>query len=154
MLDSDLARLYDVPTKALNQATNRDPDRFPKDFVFQLSGEEWDVLRSQNVTSRSWGGRRYPPHAFTGQGVARLSSVLKSKRDALVNVEIMRAFVRLRQVLASHDELKRKLEQLEGKYDVQFKVVFDAIRRNCVSTTRRPSTFAAAYVVACSIITP
>jgi hypothetical protein len=128
MLDSDLAQLYEVPTKALNQAVNRDPDRFPKDFVFQLRSEEWDVLRSQFVTSRSWGGRRYPPYAFTEQGVAMLSSVLKSKRAALVNVEIMRTFVRLRQVLASHQELKQKLEQLERKYDVQFKVVFDAIR--------------------------
>jgi hypothetical protein len=128
MLDSDLAELYEVPTSALNQAVNRDPDRFPKDFVFPLGRQEREILRSQTVISRSWGGRRFAPYAFTEQGVAMLSSVLKSKRAALVNVEIMRAFVRLRQVLASHRELKQKLVQLERKYDVQFKVVFDAIR--------------------------
>ena len=128
MLDEDLAELYEVPTKALTQAFRRNLDHFPDDFAFQLTREEWTFLRSQTVTSRSWGGRRYPPYAFTEQGVSMLSSVLKSKRAVLVNIEIMRTFVRLCQVLASHEELARQLAALESKYDAQFKVVFDAIR--------------------------
>jgi len=127
MLDSDLAELYGVTTKALLQAVKRNPERFPADFMFQLSETEFLNLRSQFVTS-SWGGRRYAPYAFTEQGVAMLSSVLRSKRAIQANVQIMRAFVRLRQILASHRDLARKLETLEKKYDSQFKVVFDAIR--------------------------
>jgi len=127
MLDSDLAEMYGVATKVLVQAVKRNGDRFPEDFMFQLSSEEFDRLRSQFVTS-SWGGRRYPPYAFTEQGVAMLSSVLRSDRAVHVNIEIMRAFVRLRQMLASNVELARKLANLERKYDAQFKVVFDAIR--------------------------
>jgi len=127
MLDSDLAEMYGVATKVLIQAVKRNGDRFPEDFMFQLSSEEFDRLRSQFVTS-SWGGRRYPPYAFTEQGVAMLSSVLHSDRAIHVNVEIMRTFVRLRQMLASNVELARKLASLERKYDAQFKVVFDAIR--------------------------
>jgi hypothetical protein len=96
--------------------------------MFQLSRQEFKILRSQSVTSSRWGGRRYPPYAFTEQGVAMLSSVLRSKRATLVNVQIMRTFVRLRRLLASHAELHRRLDQLEKKYDKQFKVVFDAIR--------------------------
>ena len=127
MLDADLAALYGVDTKVFVQAVRRNVDRFPADFMFQLTKQEFDNLRSQFVTS-SWGGRRYPPYAFTEQGVAMLSSVLRSKRAIRVNVEIMRAFVQLRRMLASHADLARKLSALEKKYDEQFKVVFDAIR--------------------------
>lgn len=127
MLDGDLARLYGVSAKRLNEAVRRNRDRFPEDFTFQLTGGELRNLRSQIATS-NWGGRRYRPYAFTEQGVAMLSSVLRSKRAVKVNIEIMRAFVRLRRMLASNDELARKLAALEKKYDAQFKVVFDAIR--------------------------
>lgn len=131
ILDSDLAFLYDVEAKALNRAVRRNLKRFPEDFMFQLSEEEFDNLRCQIGTSR-WGGRRYRPYAFTEQGVAMLSSVLHSDRAIQVNVEIMRAFVRLRQLLASHGELARKLETLERRmveHDKQFAVVFEAIRQ-------------------------
>ena len=128
MLDTDLAALYQVETRALTQAVKRNIERFPEDFMFQLSKEEFDHLRSQTVTS-SWGGRRYPPYAFTEQGVAMLSSVLRSTRAVQVNVEIMRAFVRLRRMLASNRKLEEQLNALEQKYDRQFKVVFDAIRQ-------------------------
>ena len=131
MLDEDLAELYDVPTKALNQGFKRNLDRFPEDFAFQLSREEWASLRSQTVTSRSWGGRRSPPFAFTEQGVAMLSSVLRSERAVQVNIAIMRAFVRLRQILATHKDLARKIQSLERKdaeHDAKFRAVFEAIR--------------------------
>ncbi len=127
MLDADLAKLYEVSTKRLNEQVRRNPGRFPSDFMFQLTKEEYRILRSQFATS-SWGGRRYLPYAFTEQGVAMLSSVLDSERAILVNVEIMRTFVRLREILATHKYLARKLEELEKKYDEQFAVVFDAIR--------------------------
>jgi hypothetical protein len=130
MLDSDLAELYGVTTKRLNEQVRRNPNRFPQDFMFQLSDKEVMNLRSQFATSSSQhGGRRYLPLVFTEQGVAMLSSVLNSERAVLVNVEIMRTFVKLRQMLASNVELSRKLEALEKKYDAQFKVVFDAIRQ-------------------------
>ncbi len=129
MLDADLAELYGVETKVLVQAVKRNLERFPEDFMFQLSQEEFAILRSQIVTSSEWGGRRYPPYAFTEQGVAMLSSVLRSQRAIQVNIEIMRAFIRLRQMLASHVELARKLDALEKKYDAQFKQVFEAIRQ-------------------------
>jgi len=131
MLDSDLAALYGVETKALVRAVRRNAERFPPDFMFQLSGEEFAILRRQSGTSssgRGWGGRRYRPYTFTEQGVAMLSSVLRSKRAILVNVEIMRAFIRLRGMLAAHKDLARRLDELERKYDRQFAVVFDAIR--------------------------
>jgi hypothetical protein len=129
MLDEDLAALYGVDVKALNQAVKRNRERFPADFMFQLSRQEVRLLRSQTVTAKSGrGGRRTEPFAFTEQGVAMLSSVLRSPRAVSVNVEIMRAFVRLRGVLASHADLARKLDALEQKYDAQFKTVFDAIR--------------------------
>lgn len=146
MLDADLAGLYEVETKALNQAVRRNIERFPEDFTFQLTDEETTVLRSQSVTSNEGngetavlrsqsaasnegrGGRRYNPYAFTEQGVAMLSSVLRSSRAVQVNIAIMRAFVTLREMLASHRDLARRLEEIEQKYDVQFKVVFDAIR--------------------------
>ena len=127
LLDQDLAELYEVETKALVQAVKRNAERFPSDFMFQLTSEEFENLRSQIVTS-SRGGRRTPPYAFTEQGVGMLSGVLRSERAVLVNVEIMRAFVRLRRMLADNTELSRKLAALERKYDDQFKVVFDAIR--------------------------
>jgi len=128
MLSTHLAELYEVEPRVLIQAVKRNIERFPEDFMFQLSAEEFGSLKSQFVISR-WGGlRRAEPYAFTEQGVAMLSSVLHSKRAIIVNIEIMRAFVRLRQLLASNVELARKLEALEKKYDAQFKVVFDAIR--------------------------
>ena len=129
MLDADLAAMYGVETKALIQAVKRNPDRSPSDFMFQMSDSEWSVLRSQIVTSKPGrGGRRTAPYAFTEQGVAMLSSVLKSKRAIAVNIEIMRAFVQLKRMMATNQDLARKLEALEGKYDRQFKMVFDAIR--------------------------
>ncbi|HLA28083.1 MAG: DNA-binding protein [Planctomycetes bacterium RIFCSPLOWO2_12_FULL_50_35] len=128
MLSTDLAELYGVEPRVLVQAVKRNIERFPEDFMFQLTKEEFDNLKSQIVTS-SWGGlRRATPYAFTEQGVAMLSGVLNSQRAVQVNIEIMRAFVRLRQMLASNAELSRKLDALEKKYDAQFKVVFDAIR--------------------------
>jgi len=129
MLDEDLAQLYGVETKILNKAVKRNLDRFPEDFMFQLTAEESKNLRFQIGTSKKQrGGRRYLPYAFTEQGVAMLSGVLKSPRAVKVNIEIMRAFVRLRQLMASHTELAGKLLEMEKKYDEQFKVVFDAIR--------------------------
>ncbi|MBI3874474.1 MAG: ORF6N domain-containing protein [Verrucomicrobia bacterium] len=158
MLDSDLAALYGVTTKALNQAVRRNLDRFPEDFMFQLVEEESDLLRSQNVTlkgsaaekaakkalktaksdsilrsqivtsSSEHGGRRHLPFVFTEQGVAMLSSVLRSPRAVKVNIGIMRTFVRLRQLLASHADLERRLSELEQQYDRKFKAVFEAIR--------------------------
>ena len=128
MLSPDLAELYKVEPRALVQAVKRNIERFPADFMFQLTAGEFNNLKSQIVIS-SWGGmRRAAPYAFTEQGVAMLSSVLRSRRAVMVNVEIMRAFVRLRQMLAAHADLARKLATLEKKYDAQFKVVFDAIR--------------------------
>jgi ORF6N domain-containing protein len=127
MLDTDLAELYNVDTGALNRAVKRNSGRFPDDFMFQLSLEEAERLRCQfGISNR--GGRRYRPYAFTEQGVAMLSSVLHSERAVRVNIEIMRAFVQLRQMLSSNADLARKLAALEKKYDAQFKVVFDAIR--------------------------
>ena len=128
MLDADLAGLYEVEAKVLNQAVKRNIERFPADFMFKLTAEEADRLRSQIVTSSSWGGRRYLPYVFTEQGVAMLSSVLHSPRAVQVNIEIMRAFVRLRQMLQQNADLARKLALLERRYDAQFRTVFDAIR--------------------------
>lgn len=143
LLDTDLAELYGVPTKVLVQAVKRNADRFPGDFMFQLDDEEWESLRSQTVTSNSGrGGRRYAPYAFTEQGVAMLSSVLGSTQAIAVNIEIMRAFVRLREVIVSNKELAHRLDDLENKADlielkhdtfehntrVQLKQIFEAIR--------------------------
>ncbi len=129
MLDSDLAELYGVETKVLIQAVKRNINRFPEDFMFQLNNQEVISLRSQFVTSKSGrGGRRYNPYVLTEQGVAMLSSVLNSERAIEVNIMIMRAFVKMREMIVSHKDLARKLEELEKKYDTQFKVVFDAIR--------------------------
>ncbi len=131
MLDSELAALYQVETRTLNQAVQRNIDRFPADFMFQLNATEFANWMSQIVTSNSRAkmGLRKRPYAFTEHGVAMLSSVLRSKRAVCVNIEIMRAFARLREVLSGHKDLARQLATLESKYDRQFKVVFDAIRR-------------------------
>lgn len=130
MLDADLAELYGVPTRRLNEQVRRNRERFPSDFMFELRPEEVAALRSQFATSKPGrGGRRYAPLAFTEQGVAMLSSVLRSERAVQVNVAIMRTFVKLRELLATHKDLGRKLEVLEQKCDAQFKVVFDAIRQ-------------------------
>lgn len=125
MLDSDLADLYGVETKVLNQAVKRNIERFPDDFLFQLTEAESERLRSQSVTSNGRrGGRRYPPYAFTEQGVAMLSSVLRSKRAAEVNIAIMRTFVQLRRILADNKLLNEKIRGLESKYDEQFQQIF------------------------------
>ena len=138
IVDADLAALYGVETRSLNRAVKRNRERFPPDFMFQLTPAEGANLRCQFGTSSwqpvagplaSWGGRRYQPYVFSEQGVAMLSSVLRSRRAVLANIEIMRTFVRLRAMLASHKDLARKLEALEKKYDSQYKVVFDTIRR-------------------------
>jgi len=137
MLDHDLALLYGVETKVLNRAVKRNLQRFPSDFMFQLTAEEADRLRCQIGTSNEGrGGRRYLPYVFTEQGVAMLSSVLNSERAILVNIEIMRAFVKLRQMLASNAELSRRLDELESKYDKQFRGVFDAIRQLMATPAR------------------
>lgn len=128
MLDSDLARLYGTTTKRLNEQVRRSRKRFPEDFMFRLTYQEVTALRSQIATSKGRGGRRYLPYAFTEQGVAMLSSVLNSNRAIEVNILIMRAFVKLRQLLMTHADLSRKLDVLEKRYDAQFRVVFDAIR--------------------------
>ena len=129
MLDAELARLYEVETKNLNLQVKRNITRFPEDFMFQLTKEE--VLRLQFATSKR-GGRRYPPYVFTEQGVAMLSSILNSERAILVNIAIMRAFVKLRELLLTHKELAEKIDALERKYadhDQKFLLVFEAIRQ-------------------------
>jgi len=144
LLDSDLAALYGVSTKIINQAVKRNADRFPGDFMFQLSADEWDRLRVQALASdrkpdSNWSqivtsshkhrGLSYRPYAFTEQGVAMLSSVLRSWRAVEVNIAVMRTFVQLRRLMDSNRELARKIEAMEEKYDEQFAVVFDAIKR-------------------------
>lgn len=130
MLDTDLAALYQVDIKSLNQAVKRNRERFPSDFMFRLTGQEAESLRSQIVTLDRGRGRhrKYLPYAFTEQGVAMLSSVLHSSRAVRVNIEIMRVFIRLRRVFHSGGEIARKIDRLETKYDGQFAVVFQAIR--------------------------
>ena len=144
MLDSDLAELYEVQTRVLNQAVRRNARRFPEDFMFQLTAEEAESLRSQIATSKAISlrsqivtlkptgrgrHRKYLPYVFTEQGVAMLSSVLNSERAIEANIVIMRAFVRLREMMLSNDELNRKINALERKYDEKFKVVFTALRK-------------------------
>jgi hypothetical protein len=123
MLDRDLAELYEVETRVLKQAVKRNTKRFPKDFMFELSYQEFKNLRSQIVTS-SWGGPRYKPMAFTEQGLAMLSSILKSDRAVLVNIQIMRAFVKLRQFVLDTEGLRRELEELKKQTDERFQIVF------------------------------
>lgn len=131
MLDSDLAEMYGVATKVLLQAVRRNLNRFPEDFMFRLNYQDVAALRSQTVTLKTGRGehRKYMPYVFTENGVAMLSSVLKSERAIEVNIQIMRTFTRLRALIASHKDLSKRLEDLEKKYDAQFKVVFDAIRQ-------------------------
>ena len=130
MLDADLARLYGVATKNLNKAVKRNASRFPSDFMFQLSPKELHSLGFQSGTSKPGrGGRRYVPYAFTEQGVAMLSSVLRSSRAVQVNVAIMRTFVRLREMLTTHEELRRKIDAMEKRYDARFRTVFETIRQ-------------------------
>jgi hypothetical protein len=130
LLDVDLAALYGVAARSLNQAVARNPERFPADFMFRLTAKEAESLRSQTVILKTGRGRhrKYLPNAFTEQGIAMLSSVLRSSRAVRVNVEIMRTFVQLRRVLRTNAELARKLDALEAKYDVRFRIVFQAIR--------------------------
>ena len=128
MLDKDLAALYGVTTQNLNKAVKRNMERFPQDFMFQLSNGELENLRFQFGTS-SWGGVRYLPNAFTEQGIAMLSSVLRSKRAIMVNIQIMRAFVQIKRLLLTNVDLRRKIEAMEKKYDKQFIIVFEAIKK-------------------------
>ena len=140
ILDADLAELYGVATRVLIQAVKRNFDRFPEDFMFQLTEKEVEILRSQYVTS-SWGGRRYSPYAFTEQGVAMVSSVLRSQRAIEVNIMVMRVFVQLREFVVSNEQLSRKLSELEKKYDNHFKIVFDAIRQLITSPEKPKRPF-------------
>ena len=128
MLDSELAELYEVRTNVLSKAVGRNLDRFPEDFIFQLSKEEAENLRLQNGAS-SWGGRRYLPRVFTDYGILMLSSILNSKRAIHVNVQIMRTFAIQREMLNSHKDLRLRIDELEKKYDEQFQVVFRAVKR-------------------------
>jgi phage regulator Rha-like protein len=129
MLDRDLATLYDVETKVLNQAVKRNIDRFPKDFMFRLNAEEVKSSRSQFVTLNRGQNIKYLPYVFTQDGVAMLSSVLHSEKAIQVNIQIMRTFTKLREMLASHKDLRDKIEEMEKRYDYQFQVVFDAIKK-------------------------
>jgi len=132
LLDADLASLYGVETRTLNQAVRRNRERFPEDFMFQLSREETEAVRrsrSQNVILKRGQNLKYRPHAFTEQGVAMLSSVLRSPRAVQVNIAIMRTFVQLRRLMDTNRDLARKIESLEKRYDEQFAVVFDAIKQ-------------------------
>ena len=128
MLDEDIAKIYGVTTKRLNEQVRRNLNRFPEDFMFSLTPAEFEILRSQNATSR-WGGRRYPPKVFTEHGAVMLASIIKSPVAVEASIQVVRAFVKLREILASHKELAQRLEELEAKYDQQFQSVFDAIRQ-------------------------
>lgn len=128
MLDKDLAVLYGVETKMLNRTVKRNIERFPDDFMFQLTKEDFENLRFHFGTS-SWGGQRCLPYAFPENGVTMLSSVLNSKRAIQVNIQIMRTFTKLREFILTHKELQKKIEDMEKKYDHQFKIVFDAIKQ-------------------------
>ncbi len=139
MLDRDLAILYEVETRILIQSVKRNIKRFPDDFMFQLTEEELTNLRSQIVIS-SWGGRRYLPYAFTQEGVSMLSSALNSERAIMVNVQIMRAFVSLRRIALTYTGLKRKIDQMEKKYDSQFSIVFEAIRKLLEPPPEKPKS--------------
>lgn len=139
MLNSDIAKPYGTETKILNKAVSRNQDRFPKDFMFQLTSEEWSSLKFHSGTSKKGrGGRRFLPYAFTEQGIAMLSSVLNSKRAIQINIQIMRAFVKLREILSTHKELAQKLKKLELKidsHDQQIQTIFEVI--NQLLTTRK-----------------
>ncbi len=140
MLDSDLSELYSVDTGQLNRAVKRNAERFPGDFMFQLSDQEFTNLKCQSGISSSWGGRRTPPYAFTEQGVAMLSSVLRSKKAALVNVQIMRAFVQMREFISAHAELSQKIQQLEyrlSKHDDEIAGLFEAIKQLMMPVSKK-----------------
>ncbi len=144
LLDEDLAILCGVTTKRLNEQVKRNRDRFPGDFMFQLTEEEWGVLRSQIATSKKGrGGRRSLPHVFTEHGAVMLASVLNSPVAVHASIQVVRAFIRLRELLSTHKQLARKLNELEGKYDKQFAAVFDAIRQLMTppKTKQRPIGF-------------
>ena len=128
MFDMDLAMLYGIQTKVLKQQVRRNLDRFPVDFMFQLNEKEFKIWRSQIVTS-SHGGNKYRPFVFTEQGIAMLSSVLRSKKAINVNIQIMRTFVRLREIISTHKELREKIESIEKKYDVKFRIIFEVINK-------------------------
>ncbi len=136
ILDKDLAKLYEVKTRDLNKAVTRNKERFPEDFMFRLNKTEFENLKFHFGTS-SWGGTRKKPRAFTEQGVSMLSSVLKSKKAIKVNIQIMRVFTQLREVLSNHEEIKKKIEIMERKYDKQFSVVFEAIK-TLIYPTEKP----------------
>lgn len=132
MIDSDLAELYDVETRILNQTVLRNKKRFPPDFMFQLNKREMNILKSNlrsQIVISSWGGRRHGVYVFTEQGVAMLSSVLNSERAIQVNIQIMRTFTKLREMLTIHRELREKIEKLEKKYDKQFRIIFDVMKK-------------------------
>ena len=128
MLDSDLAKLYGVPTHRLNEAVKRNLRRFPKDFMFHLVRKEQRLISQSAISSLGWGGRRKLPYVIAEQGIAMLSSVLHSERAIQVNIQIMRAFTKLREIIHAHGELWKKIEEMEKKYNRNFKVVFDALR--------------------------
>jgi hypothetical protein len=142
ILDGDIAALYGVTTSHLNRAVARNPDRFPKDFMFRLTSRECDNLICQSGMSSlgRWGGSRRPPYAFTEQGVSMLSSVLRSGRAVEVNIAIMRAFVELRRALATHEELRKKIEAMERRYDARFEVVFTTIKQMLDPPAKAKST--------------
>lgn len=131
MLDRDLAELYGVETKRLKEQVKRNIDRFPDDFMFELTKEEFEVLRSQNATSKmeGRGGVRYLPYAFTEHGVLMLSNVLNSEKAVKVSIQVIRAFSMLKQMLSTHEDLKKKIEEMENRYDHQFRIIFDAIKQ-------------------------
>lgn len=137
MIDKELAVLYGVETRDLNKAVSRNLDRFPEDFMFQLTEEEFKNLMFHFGTS-SWGGTRKMPRAFTEHGILMLSSVLRSERAVQVNIQIMRTFVRLRRILESHKELLKKIEEMEKRYDANFRMVFEAIKRLMPSPAEKP----------------
>ena len=139
LIDTDLAQLYGVETGALNRAVKRNASRFPADFMFQLSAQEWDDLRCQTGISSAHGGRRALPYVFTEQGVAMLSSVLNSPRAVQVNIAIMRTFVQLRRLMDSNRDLARRIDALEARYDEQFSAVFDAIKQLITDDKQRKS---------------
>jgi hypothetical protein len=138
MLDSDLAALYGVTTKRLNEQVRRNLKRFPSDFIYQLSAEEFESLRSHFATIKIGRGkhRKYLPYVFTEQGIAMLSSVLNSDRSIEVNIQIMRTFVKLREMISTHKDLAKKLSELEKKYDSQFQIVFEAVRQILETETK------------------
>ena len=139
MLDSDLAKLYGVTTKRLNEQVKRNKERFPDDFMFQLTREEAEFLRSHFATSNPGsGGRRYAPYVFTEHGALMLANVLRSQVAIQASIQVVRAFVRLREILESHKDLAQKLQSLEKKYDGQFAVVFETLRKLMFSPVKKP----------------